>query len=234
MQPQQQDDVITLNVGGTLFSTTRSTLMRDSECMLARMFSKQQQMSLTRDSAGNVFIDRDGTHFRHILNYLRCGALPNLPPEARKELILEADFYQISGLVEALQGGGNGRMEEAGFHTLAADTLKAIKHLHGEKYEEFRKHLLQSCLNNVSKGKGSLKEFFPVENSWDVIHDVLRALLFELRNMGLRHSSLIAHSTGFTVELHWLPVATDPDRHAKETASHARRVEIVNWHTFHD
>ena len=54
---------------------------------------------------GSYFIiDRDGTHFRHILNYLRTGKLV-LPDDkvVRKELLSEAEFYQIDGILDELK-----------------------------------------------------------------------------------------------------------------------------------
>ena len=53
---------------------------------------------------GTYFIDRDGTHFRYILNYLRTGKLV-LPDDAvvRKELLSEAEFYQIEGILSELK-----------------------------------------------------------------------------------------------------------------------------------
>ena len=48
---------------------------------------------------GCYFIDRDGTHFRYILNYLRTGQL--VVPEdkiVRTELLTEAEFYRIEGI----------------------------------------------------------------------------------------------------------------------------------------
>ena len=52
----------------------------------------------------SFFIDRDEIHFRHILNYLRTGQL--LVPKdeiTRVELLAEAEFYQIEGIVNALR-----------------------------------------------------------------------------------------------------------------------------------
>ncbi|KAL9951569.1 hypothetical protein ACROYT_G044253 [Oculina patagonica] len=52
---------------------------------------------------GSYFIDRDGTHFRYILNYLRTGQL--IVPEdkiVRKELLAEAEFYQVQGIINEL------------------------------------------------------------------------------------------------------------------------------------
>ena len=51
---------------------------------------------------GSYFIDRDGT--RYILNYLRTGKLV-LPDDkvVRKELLNEAEFYQIDGILDELK-----------------------------------------------------------------------------------------------------------------------------------
>jgi len=89
-------------VGGTVFQTTRATLCKDSESMLAVMFSGR--FNLHEDKDGSLFIDRDGTHFRYILNYLRDVGKPVLPADhqSQKELLREAEYYQLIGLIEAL------------------------------------------------------------------------------------------------------------------------------------
>ena len=45
------------------------TAMREPSSMLAAMFSGKG-FKMETDESGAYFIDRDGTHFRHILNYL--------------------------------------------------------------------------------------------------------------------------------------------------------------------
>ena len=53
---------------------------------------------------GSFFFDRDGTHFRFILNYLRDGVL--ILPEgatALKQLQQEAEIYQIQGILDELK-----------------------------------------------------------------------------------------------------------------------------------
>ena len=92
---------IKLNVGGQHFSTSLQTLTKDTGSMLHAMFSGRFDSKPAED--GSYFIDRDGTHFRYILNYLRTGHL--LLPEDkldRKELLEEAEFYQIRGIVDKL------------------------------------------------------------------------------------------------------------------------------------
>jgi hypothetical protein len=57
-----------------------------------------------RDETGAFFIDRDGAHFRHVLNFLRDGVvhLPPNDPQLRQELLREASFYQLSRLQQQL------------------------------------------------------------------------------------------------------------------------------------
>ena len=92
---------IELNVGGQHFTTSLQTLTKDTGSMLHAMFSGRFDTKPAED--GSYFIDRDGSHFRYILNYLRTGRL--LLPEdklVRKELLEEAEFYQIHGMINGI------------------------------------------------------------------------------------------------------------------------------------
>ena len=93
---------INLNIGGRRFTTSLQTLTKDPDSMLAVMFSGKFEVKPSED--GTFFIDRDGKHFRFILNYLRDGEL--IVPEGAtflKELEAEAKFYQIKGLLRELK-----------------------------------------------------------------------------------------------------------------------------------
>lgn len=101
--------IVRLNVGGKRFTTSLQTLTRDPNSMLAAMFSGRHKVETSTDD-GSFFIDRDGTYFRFILNYLRDGKLV-LPesPKFLKELEAEARFYQLQevqgelGVMKALK-----------------------------------------------------------------------------------------------------------------------------------
>ena len=82
---------VKLNVGGHHFTRSLQTLTKDPNSMLAAMFSGKFEMKPSED---DTFFDRDGTHFRFILNYFRSGELV-LPEGAtwHKELEAEARFY---------------------------------------------------------------------------------------------------------------------------------------------
>jgi hypothetical protein len=95
--------------GGQIFETTRSTLLKDPDHMLARMFSGRFEVShpkriplfsmatalrccqahvfcsplaraqVTRDEHDAVFIDRDSSVFGLVLNFLRSNELSVSP-----------------------------------------------------------------------------------------------------------------------------------------------------------
>eukprot|EP00850_Spirogloea_muscicola_P013961 SM000097S24814 [mRNA] locus=s97:498865:502511:+ [translate_table: standard] len=94
--------LVRLDVGGTHYTTTVDTLtQRDSTSMLGVMFSGRHRVH--RDpKKGTVFIDRDGTHFRHILNWLRDGCVPVLEGQIHQELVREAEYYQLQDMLEAM------------------------------------------------------------------------------------------------------------------------------------
>ena len=93
---------VKLDVGGAVFKTSVSTLRAERGSTLAAMFSGSG-LDMTLNDEGAYFIDRDGAHFRHILNYLRgCFDPSTLSDNARRELLVEADFYMLRGLCHAL------------------------------------------------------------------------------------------------------------------------------------
>lgn len=42
-----------------------------------------------------MFVDRDGKHFQHILNWLRDGVVLALKESQYSELFREAEYYQL-------------------------------------------------------------------------------------------------------------------------------------------
>lgn len=83
------NDIITLDVGGTIFTTTKSTINKYKEDMLSKAINK-----------GSTFFDRDPTIFSYILNYYRSGVL-DFPKSIPRSLInAELDFWGIDELAE--------------------------------------------------------------------------------------------------------------------------------------
>jgi len=93
---------VTLDVGGRLFKTSLETLRMREESMLARMFSGQFLI----EEKVPTFIDRDGTHFPFILNFLRDGRV-DLPVDdlTKRQLVQEARFYSLPKLERQLTRG---------------------------------------------------------------------------------------------------------------------------------
>ncbi|XP_026428010.1 FH protein interacting protein FIP2-like isoform X1 [Papaver somniferum] len=104
--------LVRLNIGGKKFSTTVDTLtQREPDSMLAAMFSGRHTLSQDSEK-GPVFVDRDGKHFRHILNWLRDGVIPVLKDSEYLELLREAEYYQLLGLVEGINKVSSWRRDE--------------------------------------------------------------------------------------------------------------------------
>eukprot|EP00347_Sterkiella_histriomuscorum_P015352 403357343 len=102
--------IVRLSVGGVHFETSIDTLISDQNSMLAAMFSGRHNVQ--KDEDGRYFIDRDGTHFRYILNYLRDGNtyIPFDNQQLLDELYKEVQFFNLENLLHRLdqerQGGG--------------------------------------------------------------------------------------------------------------------------------
>lgn len=96
-------EIVELNVGGSIYTTSRTTLASNSESMLARMTAPDSLPTAT-DSNNRIFIDRDGPLFRYIVNFLRDKRL-SLPENFTEhaQLYSEADFYQIEPIKQQLE-----------------------------------------------------------------------------------------------------------------------------------
>ncbi|CAK9135003.1 unnamed protein product [Ilex paraguariensis] len=121
--------LVRLNIGGKKFCTTVDTLtQREPESMLAAMFSGRH--TICQDSEkGYVFLDRDGKHFRHILNWLRDGVVPTLNDSEYLDLLREAEYYQLLGLIDGIKSVLNERKENEELDTelTRIDIIKCIQ-----------------------------------------------------------------------------------------------------------
>ncbi|XP_030008636.1 BTB/POZ domain-containing protein KCTD14 [Sphaeramia orbicularis] len=96
--PAPHSPVVQLNVGGHMFYTTLSTLRKHPDSNLAELFSVPPKLHV--DAQGRYFIDRDGSHFGSILEFLRSERVPT---ENLREIHREALFYNIQPLVKVLE-----------------------------------------------------------------------------------------------------------------------------------
>lgn len=95
-----QSEIISLNVGGQRFSTTRHTLQSISDTFFTVLLSGR--IPSYKDSTGAIFIDRDPELFSIILNYLRTHQLFNIREDNVDALKHEAQFYGISPMMKQL------------------------------------------------------------------------------------------------------------------------------------
>lgn len=95
---------VTINAGGTRYTTTTSTLLSEANsyftCLLSGGWDDTAQAEL--------FIDRDGDLFKHILRFLRASPsgkvhlVQSLSRTDRIALIEEANFFQLESLRQLL------------------------------------------------------------------------------------------------------------------------------------
>ncbi|XP_011794715.1 PREDICTED: potassium channel regulatory protein isoform X2 [Colobus angolensis palliatus] len=94
-------ELVTLNVGGKIFTTGFSTIKQFPASRLARMLDgRDQEFKMV---GGQIFVDRDGVLFSFILDFLRTHQLL-LPTDFSDYLRLqrEALFYELCSLVDLL------------------------------------------------------------------------------------------------------------------------------------
>ena len=99
-----QADIATLNVGGTLFTTYRSTLVKHDGSMLAAMFSGRYP--LVKDANGNPFIDRSPATFSLILDWLRSDKMlldESMSATAKQRLDDDLNYFGLKDFVHAGQ-----------------------------------------------------------------------------------------------------------------------------------
>ena len=79
-------------------------MLTEPDSLFAQVFSSE---NVKPSVGGQYFFDRDPSHFRFILNYLRNGCkidIRTLPKDSRYlyELFYEAQYYNLHKLMEAV------------------------------------------------------------------------------------------------------------------------------------
>ncbi|XP_072041788.1 BTB/POZ domain-containing protein KCTD6-like [Amphiura filiformis] len=98
-------DVVTLSVGGTVYTTSAATLNRFPDSTLGRLMRQTKQpVAPMTETPIDFEIDRDGSLFRHILGYIRNNKLllPNDFAEI-DALKVEAAYYDIPNLITDIE-----------------------------------------------------------------------------------------------------------------------------------
>jgi hypothetical protein len=101
---EQQEGRVKLNIGGYRFETSVQALRRVPHTFFDAYFSGRYAQDVCDD--GSIFVDRDGEHFGHVLEYMRGGVVSVAAPGARPSVSLlrllkrEFGFYCIELVAE--------------------------------------------------------------------------------------------------------------------------------------
>jgi hypothetical protein len=96
---EAQEGRVDLNIGGHRFVTSVQTLRRVPHTFFDAYFSGWYAQDVCND--GSIFVDRDGEHFGHVLEYMRDGFVSVAEASARRSMSLlralkrEFTFYCI-------------------------------------------------------------------------------------------------------------------------------------------
>ena len=110
-----QDGAVHVYIGGVCFVTNRSTLMTTP--FFASLLD-------TTPDTTEVFVDRDPTHFRYVLNWMRGVRYVPDDDATIQELRWEADYYGMRDLAEVLTRCKHYFSAQRSLHQISTD-LKA-------------------------------------------------------------------------------------------------------------
>ncbi|EGG19348.1 hypothetical protein DFA_02135 [Cavenderia fasciculata] len=88
-------DPITLNIGGSEYQTTKETLLKVKGSYFDKLLKGEIKATNINDKSNSFFIDRDGTNFKYILNYLRTEDPLEIPQSILNEIDKDLAFYKI-------------------------------------------------------------------------------------------------------------------------------------------
>jgi hypothetical protein len=101
---EAQEGRVKLNIGGYRFQTSVQTLRRVPHTFFDAYFSGRYAQDVCED--GSIFVDQDGEHFGHVLQYMRDGVVmvakpcANLSVSLLRALKREFGFYCIELVAE--------------------------------------------------------------------------------------------------------------------------------------
>ncbi len=96
---------IKLNIGGKIFTTSKTTLLMYPNSFFSAMLSSGKW---NPDEDGEYFIDRNPKYFDILLDFMRNGGLDSnsevydMNKKEKESLRREAEFYLLDSLIEIL------------------------------------------------------------------------------------------------------------------------------------
>lgn len=125
MRTNESNEIIEFNVGGSYYTSSRTTITSYPDSMLCRLVNSS--LASATDAQSKVFIDRDGPLFRYILNFLRDKHL-NLPENFTEyaQLRQEADFYRIEPIIAYIDSLFNKKLNKNSMIGSSMTSLNSI------------------------------------------------------------------------------------------------------------
>lgn len=89
------EDYVALNVGGKIFTTTKSTLRAIPDSKLDKIITGR--FPVIKDENENIFLDRNPDYFQYVLEFLRDGSIlyPSQDSFARKRINHELKHFEL-------------------------------------------------------------------------------------------------------------------------------------------
>jgi hypothetical protein len=129
---EAQEGRVELNVGGCRFQTSVQTLRRVLHTFFDAYFSGRHAQDVCND--GSTFVDRDGEHFGHVLEYMRDGVVSVAAPGACPSVSLlralkrEFGFYCIELYADQSRKPGQSEMAFVlGGYNTSRRTLRSME-----------------------------------------------------------------------------------------------------------
>ena len=96
---ESSESIVSLNVGGTVFQTSPSTMLKYPGSKLEKMFNEGQMIKNQ-----TFFLDEDPEYFRIVLNFLRKGELFTFDEENLFDGVFDlAKKFELAELVKVLE-----------------------------------------------------------------------------------------------------------------------------------
>jgi hypothetical protein len=147
-----ETDLIELNVGGSVYTTLRKTLLSENGSLFHDLLVTDS-IEFLKDSNGRIFIDRDGNLFKYVLDYLRNKNSASLDTNVDKlKLKGEADYFKLSNMKSHID-----ELElKSGYITLAFRGKFHMDHHHGSHPNDFSDIKFRKISRIIVSGKVSM------------------------------------------------------------------------------
>lgn len=187
-------ETVKFNVGGQRYEVSTSLLTLHPNTMLAKCASEQWQ----QDKSQEIFIDRSGAIFEHVLNYLRDGVVA-LPITVRKVTLLkELEYYGVENVDESAIDDGN-REAKPGYNFALLKRKLNIHLIVGRIMEEFMKKPVMGTFDLYFYRNTNV--YNTLEELYDSKIGIYKELNEDLQKVGLEVTKIILDSNDSCVEM---------------------------------